>query len=146
MVGILAGNIKDLLKKEGMEHLLQETGYIAHADAIVATRSSSVLLLINPVTKDEEMVIPGKIYEYLAARKPIINITKHQSETAALIASCNAGHTFERTEQAKLESYLGELIMKWKQTRNIDLPANTAIKIYSRKEIAGNLSTFLTGK
>jgi glycosyltransferase involved in cell wall biosynthesis len=146
MVGILAGNIKDLLKKEGMEHLLQETGYIAHADAIVATRSSSVLLLINPVTKDEEMVIPGKIYEYLAARKPIINITKHQSETAALIASCNAGLTFERTEQAKLESYLGELIMKWKQTRNIDLPANTAIKIYSRKEIAGNLSTFLTGK
>jgi glycosyltransferase involved in cell wall biosynthesis len=146
MVGILAGNIKDLIKKLGIEHLLQETGYVAHADAIAATRSSSVLLLLNPVTKDEEMVIPGKIYEYLAARKPIINITKLQSETAALIASCNAGHTFERTEQAELENYLDELIKKWKQTRNIDLPANTVIDIYSRKKIAGNLSAFLTGK
>ncbi|RYZ27157.1 MAG: glycosyl transferase family 1, partial [Chitinophagaceae bacterium] len=75
----------------GLEEIFEESGYVSHKEAIQLLQTSTVLLLVNPVTRDEKMVIPGKIYEYLAAAKPIINITRKDAETAALISDCGAG-------------------------------------------------------
>ena len=142
-VGIIAENIQEDLARLGLADILQITGYVQHEIAVSYTKSSTVLLLVNPVTKDEEVVIPGKIYEYLAARKPIINITKKESETAELIEQCQAGKTFSRDMQKELEEYLRELAEGWMKNKTLDYPYNNSIERFSHKEIALELNNFL---
>lgn len=143
--GIVSGSIKNFILASGLETCFEDLGYVSHAEVIQLLQSTSVLLLVNPVTKDEEMVIPGKLYEYLAAGKPIVNIAKKGSETAAIIAGCKAGHTFSRTENEALETYLQALVAKWKTKRNLDLQHNEdLVKQYARREIAAQLSQLIS--
>ncbi|MEJ7914318.1 MAG: glycosyltransferase family 4 protein [Chitinophagaceae bacterium] len=143
-VGVLSGGIKQNIIDSGLERYLQETGYLPHQEALSFLVNSSVLLLVNPVTKDEDMVIPGKLYEYLAAQKPIINITRHTAETATIITRCSAGKTFERQEQALLEEHLKGLIATWLKKGNVSLQGNEeAIASYSRKLLADQLAYYL---
>lgn len=143
IVGIMAESIKAQIAALGLSSILDDKGYISHKEAVEELFKASCLLLVNPVTADEEMVIPGKIYEYLAAYKPIINITSHKSETAALINESNAGATFERTEADKIERYLEAIIEKWLKEKNTDLPFNKSVEQYSRTAIAEQLIAVL---
>ncbi len=138
--GVLAGSIRSEIKAAGLLSITEDMGYLSHEDAVQLLFSSTLLLLVNPVTKDEEMVIPGKLYEYLAARKPIINITKATAETSGIIAACKSGQTFERSKRTELIEYLERLVIEWKEKGSLDLPAaNYAVMSYSRKAIVQHL-------
>ena len=142
--GILAGDIKNDIIKACLCYILDDLGYLTHHQSVELLKNSTVLLLVNPVTKDEEMVIPGKIYEYFAAGKPIINITTHKSETASLISEARAGETFERGEHKALKEYLTTLIEHWKLNGTLDLENNLPlISQYSRNEITEQLIKYL---
>ncbi|MEM9837188.1 MAG: glycosyltransferase [Bacteroidota bacterium] len=56
-------------------------GYLSHAEAIKATRESDQLLIIIPYAN----VVPGKLFEYFAARRPIRCFAPPGSEIQALI-------------------------------------------------------------
>jgi glycosyltransferase involved in cell wall biosynthesis len=136
-VGIASPIIKELVQKYGLHEMYEEDGYVTHHKAIERSKDSTALLLINPVTKDEAMVIPGKIYEYLATGKPIINITTKDSETARLIEECNVGKTFERTEEQQLSSYILELYTLWQNNSLGSLQPNWShISEFSRSNIS----------
>lgn len=138
--GILSDSIKTSLISSGLENILEDIGYVSHKQAVKLMQDSTVLLLVNPVTKDEEMVIPGKIYEYLAAGKPIINIAKSGSETASIISDCHAGRTFNRIEDKELALYLTQLVLQWKEKKNLDVEGNkNLVKPYSRREMTKHL-------
>jgi glycosyltransferase involved in cell wall biosynthesis len=142
-VGVLSAGIKEQIKQLGLDTILEEAGYVSHKRSVQYLFESTVLLLVNPVTKDEEMVIPGKLYEYLAAQKPIINITKLNAETASVIANSQAGKTFDRSMQRELEDYLNGLVNQWK-TMPLDLVNNAdTISGYSRRQIAKYLVQLL---
>jgi glycosyltransferase involved in cell wall biosynthesis len=138
-IGVLSGGVRQLIIDAGLEYILDEKGYVSHGEAIEYLRQSTILLLVNPVTRDEAMVIPGKLYEYLAAEKPIINVTKLTAETAKIINECGAGKTFDRGMQEGLEAYLNHLLTEWLQTKNLDLSSNEIHKIYSRGAITQQL-------
>lgn len=122
-VGILSEGIKRKIHELGLSDILNDVGYVSHDDSIKYLMDSTVLLLINPVVSNEDMVIPGKIYEYLAAKKPVINITKRTSDLARILREANAGETFERNMHPELAAYLQDLTNKWKQNPNLDLSA-----------------------
>jgi glycosyltransferase involved in cell wall biosynthesis len=139
-VGVLSAGIRIKINQLGLNPILDEVGYVSHKRSIQYLLESTILLLVNPVTKDEEMVIPGKVYEYLAAQKPIINITKPTAETALLIEECEAGRTFDRHMQNELESYLESLLQVWRQKHTLDLKGNAEkIQVFSRVEISKQL-------
>ena len=142
-VGVLSEGIKKQIINAGLENVLDAIDYVPHKQSVEFLKASTALLLVNPVTKDEEMVIPGKVYEYLAAQKPIINITKRTSETAKIIEQANAGKTFDRQMQKELENYLEGLIEKWKVSKNLDLSNKQNVFKYSREAISSRLIDLL---
>ncbi len=138
-VGVLSAGIRNEISNSGLSDVLEETGYLSHKEAVKELRHATLLLLVNPQTKDEKMVIPGKIYEYLAAEKPIINITVPDAEIATLIAANSAGRTFSRNMLVELEAYLTSLFTAWLTTKTLDI-SNTNKSLYSRREIASSMS------
>lgn len=144
--GVSSPVIKELIEQYELQANFKDLGYVNHDTAVLLMRQSTALLLINPVTKDEAMVIPGKIYEYLAAGKPIINITKKESETTRLIQQCGAGQTFERTQVAELEQHLTKLYQAWLRNDMAQFaPDPQAVKAFSHNSIAAQLHQVLQG-
>lgn len=143
-VGILASRIKDNILNLGLERNLEEIGYVSHDKSIQYLMNSTILLLVNPVVKNDDMVIPGKLYEYLASRKPIINISTLKSEAASIINECEAGKTFSRNMENELIEYLFSLSDRWKVNPNLDLgEKNIQYKNYSRHNEAKKLSNII---
>jgi len=139
-VGVLSAGIRNNINSIGLGSILEEIGYVSHKRSIQYLLESTVLLLVNPVTEDEEMVIPGKVYEYLAVQKPIINITKTTAETAQLIEECKAGKTFNRQMQIDLDLHFEQLIQEWRKRNTLDIEGNDEkIHVFSRLEICKQL-------
>ncbi len=138
--GILAEEVKKELVETGLDSILEETGYVSHHTSVEYLFSSTALLLVSPKVRSENIIIPGKIYEYLAARKPVINIGSLETESAMIISECESGRNFDRTMEKELTAWLEELSEKWKINPDLDIHnANENYKKYGRGVEAENL-------
>lgn len=143
VAGVIAPGIAKYVQTRGLNDVLDLRGYVPHLESVRLLGESDALLLVNPVTDDEDMVIPSKIYEYLASGKTIINITNHTAETSAIITRSGAGKTFARDEQAALEAYLLCLMRKWQANKNVSLTAGSDLQEYSRRHICQHIAALL---
>lgn len=62
------------VKSYGLEEIVRIQGMIPREEALRIQRESQVLLIIRWKNKNEEQIIPGKIFEYFGARRPILAI------------------------------------------------------------------------
>ena len=82
---------------------------VTHKEIVTYMQQSHVLLL---VTQGSEGTIPGKTFEYLAAKRTIICIGK--GDAAEAIAKCNAGESFERNQKEHITAYLEKCLTDYK--------------------------------
>ena len=86
--------------------------YVDHTEAVREMRSADALLLIAPNGPNAETVICAKVFEYLAARKPILVVGPADGECERIVQDCHAGVsvTFDQTEIA---GAMGRLFDAW---------------------------------
>ena len=137
-VGIISPELISKIEEMGLKSILNVKGYLSHKDAVKELFTSTILLLVNPELKNDLGIVPGKIYEYFACKKPIISISSHQSENEVLINKTLTGKNFERSEQSEIESYLQELVNQWNDSKTLDF-SHINVEEYSRSNIYRNL-------
>lgn len=99
-IGSLSANLKKFISDKIGNHAAF-LAPVTHKEIIKYMIKSHVLLL---VTQGTEGTIPGKTFEYLAAKRTIICIGK--GDAAEAIKKCNAGESFNRDEKDKITAYL----------------------------------------
>jgi glycosyltransferase involved in cell wall biosynthesis len=72
-------------------------GYLDHQAALARMRAAHALVLTLSPGLGAERVIPGKLYEYLAARRPILGLLP-RGRAAALMEACAAGVLADPTQ------------------------------------------------
>ena len=91
------------LEEQGLLDLAERIDYVPHATALsFLTKARHLILLINDV-RNAMGHIPGKTYEYLGSRRPILCIGPPESDAARVIRECEAGEVcgFEDKEAMK---------------------------------------------
>jgi glycosyltransferase involved in cell wall biosynthesis len=84
--------------------------YVPHADAIQEMQSAQLLLLlINQVDDNAPGRIAGKIFEYIAANRPVLCLGPENGDAARVLAETNAGRVFSWNAKAELKAQ----IRKW---------------------------------
>ncbi len=68
----------------GLQDVVRFTGPLPHAEARALQRSAAVLLLVRNEGPGYEAMVPGKLYEYLDARRPLV-AALGESEAARLV-------------------------------------------------------------
>jgi len=131
-VGSFSKGNHELVKKYNLEKNTIIEGFVPHYKSVNYLQESAVLLNIFPDTEFADGV-PGKLCEYVAARKPIISISPIQGDSAEILRNTKSGKAFSRDMKEELISYLNDLILKWKETGNYNLPYNNEIEKLSRK-------------
>lgn len=141
-VGSVYDELVDRIKSSGLSSLTEFIPPVSHEKAIRFMLNSTILLLAIPQTANEKGILTGKLFEYLAARKPIVNIGPVDGEAAEIISECAAGKTFNRNSTMIVEQHLLELVERWKRNSALDIIGNE-IKKYSRSEQAKKLSEII---
>jgi hypothetical protein len=79
------------LKDHGLLEHTEDFGQVDHWKSLDALRKSQVLLLPLNNALNVSGIIPGKLFEYLAANRPMIVIGPENGDTAKIVRETRAG-------------------------------------------------------
>lgn len=86
-IGQLHPSLRQQILCSGLEHLVEETGFLPHGQALRELGSSRALVIAGP--RDDRKVLRGhiaaKVFEYLATDRPIIYVGDLSSDTAEMM-------------------------------------------------------------
>ena len=137
IVGTAPEEILDGFRATGID--VQCLGMQPHAVANAWQLQADVLLCLIPAIPGAELAhVPGKLFEYLAVGKPILNIGPTAGESAGIIARCAAGATIERNQPDAVAEFLLEAA-----TGHIESSNAAAVAEYTRSAQAVRLSNWL---
>lgn len=90
----------------GLGDAVELGGYLPYADGPRSLSRAHVLLLEQ--RNHDSVQIPGKFYDYLLARRPILSLSRNP-ELAAALAACGAGLEVDPTSPAAVAAGLTQL-------------------------------------
>lgn len=116
--GVVSAELKQHLKTYKLTKYAEFHGYVDHDKAMGLQASSQVLLLLEIDSKETKGIIPGKLFEYLAVRRPILGIGPKAWDVVRILKETGAGEAY--THQAEVE--LKEVLLSYyKRYRNSEL-------------------------
>ncbi len=142
---VLCGKTDDAvlrsIKDAGLWPNTENLGYLDHRSAVAVMKSASALML--PLRREPEYMatIPGKLFEYLASRRPVIGIGQKDGAMAMILSSAGAGETFGWEDKEEIRAWLLSAYGAWKEG---GLKDNTAdLSAYTRESLAGRYAALL---
>lgn len=140
------GNIDRALRRHigglGLSDIVQTSGYLPHRQCIGYLLGADVLLLIVGSGPGSEAVFTGKIFEYLAAGKPVLGLVPC-GVAADLIAEAQAGVVVPPENVEAIANQIATLYRKW-QIGDLDCGGNPeVITRYDRRRLTRTLAETL---
>jgi glycosyltransferase involved in cell wall biosynthesis len=102
----------------GLGDALSLEGFRPHAEALAAMRAADALLLLVPRAGGRGLsVVSGKVYEYLAAERPILALVPPEGDAAALLNDTGSAWIADPDDEPAIGSALGEAVSAWEGGR-----------------------------
>jgi len=141
LIGVVSDDVLKTIYAYGLEPYVVLKPYVSHDEALELQRKSQVLLLAEIDAPETIGIIPGKLFEYMAAKRPILAIGPDNWEVASIIKATNSGTTFNYNEEEELK----KLVVHWFQAfKNKQLTVQSKnIEMYSRYSLTKKLATEL---
>jgi glycosyltransferase involved in cell wall biosynthesis len=121
---------------------LNLVGYVRHEEAISYQRRSQLLLLIEIDSKESRCIIPGKLFEYMAAHRPIVALGPEGSDVERILKETNTGHYFGYEDHDEIKKLL---ISHFKAFQNNTLKSHpVGIQKYHRRALTEQLARLIS--
>ncbi|PXX24986.1 glycosyltransferase family 4 protein [Arenibacter sp. ARW7G5Y1] len=141
LAGVISSDVLESIYFYGLQSYTKLLGYISHDEALKYQGKSQVLLLIEIDSEETQGIIPGKVFEYMASKRPILGVGPAHWEVGDLIARSNTGRTYTYDQLSELKSTLLQWFQEYKKEQ-LNLP-RAAVEQYHRKELTAKLSRYL---
>jgi glycosyltransferase involved in cell wall biosynthesis len=128
-IGTVSPEIKQAIRESGIESHTKFKGFLPYREMLKEMTKASYLL----VCATESRHVPGKLFEYLRADKPIIAFGDGNEEVKNILTEANAGMMFSYSESGEEFFRAGK-----------SLKTNTElVKDFERKQISEEMSEIL---
>lgn len=135
--GSISSNIQMYAKDLNLSSNVNFNQTISHSESISKIQKADILLLIIPNSKTEKSILTGKLFEYLAAKKPILCIGPKDGDAAKIIEETNSGETFDREDLDEISKWILKISLN-----NSNFSFNN-IEKYSRENLTEKLVDIL---
>lgn len=108
LTGLVSEEVLRSIREHDLEPFLKQAPYVPHAEALEKQRKAQVLLLLEIDSDKTKGIIPGKLFEYMAASRPVLAIGPEGWEAGELLGVCGCGAAFGYGEQEAIEAKLLE--------------------------------------
>lgn len=140
-VGQVGDAIVESLKKYNLKMYSVFAGYVPHTEAQQYMFNAQLLLLVEKNQEETKSIIPGKLFEYFQAQRPILAIGPKDWDVKELLGHHNAGLTFNYNEFSGIKDYIRKSyndFLKGKLALNGNLSNN-----YHRRSLTEKLSEII---
>lgn len=110
VAGSLSAEVLEQIKAAGLDDRFDFLGYLPHDEIAAELCNATVLLLMSPAVRGGRDIIPGKLFEYLAARKPILAVGERESEVGKILKETDAGRSFDHSDAEGMTAFLTECL------------------------------------
>ena len=128
----------DAIRIYRLENYINNIGYVPHNEALEYQKKAQLLLLIEENSKETEYIIPGKLFEYMASKRPIIAIGPEVSDIEKILNQTRSGTYFRYDEAVALRTLLLEHFDAY-QTQQLNVDSK-GLEAYSRKSLTQQLA------
>ena len=141
LVGKVDREVYAAIEEAGLKDNVVDLGYCDHLTAVREQLAASVLVL--PLRNDPEYrpILPGKLFEYLASRRPVLGIGQEDGAMARVLADTGAGITADWDNITAIRDFLDKA---WEQHKSGGVPSVTGdIARFSRQNLTRELAALL---
>ena len=140
----LTGNVSpaafDSLQQNGLQTHIKHIPYAPHTEVVRSQHSARVLLLLMNRTPAGALYIAGKLFEYLAARRPILLTGFAKSDAADILRECQAGYALDFSDKVGLKGAIAQLYADYKVGEDPSVPVCAPLEKYSRYALTERLA------
>lgn len=134
------GLLHHLAQEHGVADLIETLPPTSYQDALYEMRCADGLLVLQASDCNEQ--IPGKLYEYLRASRPIVAITDAAGDTAKLLRRFSINAIAPLDSSLLIGTVLSDFLAKLR-LGDADLPERAAVQEASRRARSKTLSCLL---
>lgn len=142
LVGTVDREVLEAISAQGLGGNVVSLGYLDHAAAVREQRAATILIL--PLRNDPQYrpILPGKLFEYLASRRPILGIGQTDGAMARVIEDAVAGVTVDWDDEPGLQQFLDGAWKAFQMLGEVP-PTDGNIEKYTRESLTAELARLL---
>jgi glycosyltransferase involved in cell wall biosynthesis len=111
-VGAFPSAYREYAQRLGLADRVEVISHRSRTEVLALQRDSDALLLLIP--ENERGVLSAKVFEYIAAERPILAVVPPDGEAAALIRETGSGTVVAPDDVEGIRAALGELEARWR--------------------------------
>lgn len=138
LVGSVDFSVMDSIMRAGLSEFVNKVAYLPHDEVVKVQQQSQVLLLLINDTPNAKVILPGKFFEYMAAKRPILCIGPQDGDAAKVITETRSGYVLEKVDGEGIRQAILSLYFNYKAGQlNID---SLGIEQFSRMALTGKMA------
>jgi hypothetical protein len=141
LAGVVGEEVLKSIHGFGLDRYLNQMGYLSHDQVLEVQQKSQILLLLEIDSQETQGIIPGKLFEYLNAKRPILALGPEGWEAGAMVTTVQAGAFFLHSDVASLKRVLLDWFNMYQQG---ELQINSIdVEQYHRRALTHSLAKFI---
>jgi len=109
-IGNVHPKIQQLINKYSLNDRISIKPYLPHRQAIKAMQESDLLLLVIPNARNNELILTGKLFDYIGSQTPVMLIGPCRGDAALIIDELKQGNCFEHEDTESMYHYLAKVL------------------------------------
>jgi glycosyltransferase involved in cell wall biosynthesis len=142
-VGKVDYSVMESLKEYGLESYVKKIDYVPHDEVIEELRKAALLLLLINDTPGSQMILTGKFFEYMSAKRPILCIGPEDGDAARILDETNSGKIAGFRNEEIMSEHLDYYFSQYANGK-LDV-SSEGIDQYSRRNLTKKLCDVLNG-
>lgn len=141
-IGRFGGDVQNMFVNSSLRDRIEVVPYLPHSRSVEELLRADALLLIVDEAKESKEIVPGKVFEYLGAERPIIALAP-EGAVAELIRETRSGTVAANRDLAAIKAAFVECYTNFLYHSRQFEPDREAVRKYDRREITRNLAVLL---
>ena len=138
LTGLVSEEVMESLREHGLETHTKIHAYVPHREAIIRQEKAQLLLLLEIDSPETRGIVPGKLFEYMAAARPILAIGPDGWEAADRVIGSGCGAGFRYGQMDEILAQLRQWYDLYRKGALSVRPGGVAQ--YHRRELTGRLA------
>lgn len=119
---------------------------VGHSAAVTAMRTADLLLFIIPQAKNNELILTGKLFEYLASCTPLISIGPVGGDAAEILSRTGRSSMLDYANTIGIKEQILLRYEQWQTMGATTIQTGEAHTAYSRASMARSVTDLLLTK
>ncbi len=137
--GVLQKEYRKMSAQFGLEKNVLELGYLDHVRSVALLMASDVLWM----TMSDDLSAPGKLYEYIGSRRPILGLVPPGGNADRLLKEYGAARTAAPDDVEATADHILKLYQQWRKGTLAESKNDEFIESFDRRQLSWELARHL---